>query len=75
MDEKETKTYNYVYDNEDIILEYLTKTENGESKTEITRYIHANGIDEPLAIERKEDVICPHFLERYKYGDLKLLNL
>ena len=27
---EETKTYNYVYDNEDIILEYLTKTEDDD---------------------------------------------
>ena len=47
---EETKTYFYVYDKEDIILEYLTKTEDGETKTETTRYIHGPGIDEPLAI-------------------------
>ena len=46
-----TKVYNYVYDNEDIILEYLTKTkdDDGEGRTRITRYIHGLGIDEPLS--------------------------
>jgi RHS repeat-associated protein len=56
----ETKIYDYVYDNEDIILEYLTKTEDGETKTETTRYIHGLGIDEPLAIEKKGEVYYYH---------------
>ena len=54
---EETKTYTYIYDNEDIILEYLTKTKTKKgktkTKTETTRYIHGIGIDEPLAIQRK----------------------
>jgi len=45
--------YTYVYDNEDIILEYLTKSEGRESRTEITRYLHGPGVDEPLGIEQK----------------------
>ncbi|MDQ7787816.1 MAG: MopE-related protein [Thermodesulfovibrionales bacterium] len=60
MGEGETKIYTYVYDKEDIILEYLIKTENGETRTEITKYVHGPGIDEPLAIERKGDVYSCH---------------
>ncbi len=55
-----TKTYSYVYDNEAIILEYLTKTENGISRTETTKYLHGPGIDEPLAIERKGEKYYYH---------------
>jgi RHS repeat-associated protein len=42
----DTNTY-YIYDNEDIIMEY-----NPKGKV-AARYIHGQGIDEPLAIERK----------------------
>ena len=42
---EDTKTYTYVYDNQAIILEYLTKTDNGKPKTEKTRYIHGPGIE------------------------------
>ncbi|KAF0145269.1 MAG: YD repeat-containing protein [Nitrospirae bacterium] len=52
-----TKTYNYVYDNEDIILEYETKT---DGKVETTRYTHGLGIDEPLAVEQKGNVYYYH---------------
>jgi len=47
---EETKTYNYVYDNEDIILEYETKP---DGEVETTKYVHGLGIDEPLAVEQK----------------------
>jgi RHS repeat-associated protein len=57
---EETKTYNYVYDNEDIILEYLTEIEDDEIETETTRYIHGLGIDEPLSIESEGDVYYYH---------------
>ncbi len=43
----ETETTNYVYDNEDIVVEYFT-TAGG---TEKTFYTHGPGIDEPLALE------------------------
>lgn len=56
----ENKTYFYVYDNEDIIGEYLTKTENGVSRTETTKYLHGPGIDEPLEIERKGELYSYH---------------
>lgn len=44
----ETETTNYVYDSEDIAVEYFT-TAGG---TEKTFYTHGHGIDEPLALER-----------------------
>jgi RHS repeat-associated protein len=56
----ETKTYVYVYDNEDIIAEYLTKTENGISRTEATKYVHGPGIDEAIAIEQKGETYYYH---------------
>jgi len=59
-EEIESKTYTYVYDNEDIIVEYLTQTEEGKSKTEITRYLHGPGIDEPLAVEQKGETYFYH---------------
>jgi len=67
-----TKTYTYVYDNEDIILEYLTKTgdnnrddEDDEDDRrgngiEITRYTHGPGIDEPLAVEQNGNTYFYH---------------
>lgn len=54
------KVYTYVYDNEDIIFEYLTKTGGKKEKVETTRYVHGPGIDEPLAIEQKGKVYCYH---------------
>ena len=56
----ETKVYRYVYDKEDIILEYLTKTEDGETRTEITKYVHGPGIDEPLSIDRNGEIYYYH---------------
>ncbi len=52
----ETTTYTYVYDNEDIIAEYRTKT----GKTDTTRYLHGPGIDEPLEIEKKGETYYYH---------------
>ncbi len=52
-----TKTFSYVYDSEDIILESKTKN-NG--KTKLTRYVHGLGIDEPLAIEQKGKLYYYH---------------
>ena len=57
---EDTKTYTYVYDNQAIILEYLTKTDDGKPETGKTRYIHGPGIDEPLAIERKDKIYYYH---------------
>ncbi|MFA5354797.1 MAG: RHS repeat-associated core domain-containing protein, partial [Thermodesulfovibrionales bacterium] len=44
-----TTLHEYLYDNEDIILEY--QSVNGGAK-ETTKYLHGPGIDEPLAMER-----------------------
>ena len=46
----ETSIQTYVYDNEDIILEYLTKTSNGATTTETKKYLHGPGIDEHLSL-------------------------
>lgn len=56
----ETKTYSYVYDNEDIIAAYLNKIDSGISKIETTKYLHGPGIDEPLEIERKGEAFSYH---------------
>ncbi|MBI5748479.1 MAG: RHS repeat protein [Nitrospinae bacterium] len=45
----------YVYDNEDIIMEY-----NHKSKV-TARYVHGLGIDEPLAVEQKGETYYYHF--------------
>jgi YD repeat-containing protein len=44
--------YTYVYDNEDIILEVLERTQSGNTTTTTTAYTHGPGIDEPLSLER-----------------------
>lgn len=49
------RTTYYVYDNEDIIMEY-----NHKSKV-TARYVHGLGIDELLAIERKGKTYYYHF--------------
>nr|MDA8165358.1 RHS repeat-associated core domain-containing protein [Desulfobacteraceae bacterium] len=59
-DKDEARTYAYVYDNEDIILETLTKSDDGKGRTETTRYLHGPGIDEPLAIEQKGAISYYH---------------
>ncbi len=58
--ESEVKLYRYVYDHEDIILEYMTKREDGKERREVTRYLHGPGIDEPLAVEQKGRVYYYH---------------
>ncbi|MDA8077793.1 MAG: hypothetical protein M0Z79_02530 [Nitrospiraceae bacterium] len=57
---EDTKTYTYVYDNQAIILEYLTKTDDGKPKTEKTRYIQGLGVDEHLAVINGKDVYYYH---------------
>ncbi|CAG1065975.1 Putative deoxyribonuclease RhsC [uncultured bacterium] len=47
-----TYKYSYVYENEDIILELLERTQNGNTITTTTAYIHGPGIDEPLSLTR-----------------------
>ncbi|TAN43977.1 MAG: hypothetical protein EPN22_08485, partial [Nitrospirae bacterium] len=53
-DYENPKTIYYVYDNEDIISEY-------NSKGRITaRYTHGLGIDEPLAVRKKDNIYYYH---------------
>jgi RHS repeat-associated protein len=47
-----TYKYIYVYDNEDIILEVLERTQNGNTTTTTTAYTHGPGVDEPLSLTR-----------------------
>jgi RHS repeat-associated protein len=56
----EIDTHTYLYDNEDIIIEYLTLTVNGIATDMTTRYVHGPGIDEPLAMERWGKVFYYH---------------
>ncbi|MGV8081726.1 MAG: RHS repeat-associated core domain-containing protein [Syntrophales bacterium] len=44
------RTIRYVYDSEDVILEYV-RHEDREART--ASYLHGPGIDEPLAVERR----------------------
>ncbi|MFP3984111.1 MAG: phospholipase A2 [Desulfurivibrionaceae bacterium] len=60
LQDGDSRTYTYVYDNEDIILELLTKTDGRKEKTETSRYLHGPGIDEPLAMEQKGDLYFYH---------------
>lgn len=48
------RTTNYVYDNQNIILEY------DQNSNVITRYIHGPGIDEPLSMEKDNQVYYYH---------------
>jgi len=46
-------SYTYVYDKEDVIIDYLTKTINNASPTHVMKkYVHGPGIDEPLAVDK-----------------------
>ena len=53
-DKEHPRTTYYVYDNEDIIMEY-----NHKGKV-TARYVHGLGIDEPLAIEQKDKMYYYH---------------
>ncbi len=52
----ETETTNYVYDKEDIVVEYFTTA----GVTEKTFVTHGHGIDEPLAMERNGQYFYYH---------------
>ncbi len=59
----EARTATYVYDNEDIILEYRTGAEENGSERDrikVSRYVHGPGIDEPLAVEQKGQIYYYH---------------
>ena len=47
-----TKTVNYIYDAEDIVLQIEEVTHDSTTTTTETRFIHGPGIDEPLAFAR-----------------------
>lgn len=53
---EESTSYTYVYDNEDIILEYFAKAEDRKVNTEVTKYVHGPGIDEPLSRQQKGEI-------------------
>lgn len=55
-----TYKYTYVYDNEDIILEVLERTQNGNTTTTTTAYTHGPGIDEPLSLMRDAQTYYYH---------------
>jgi RHS repeat-associated protein len=57
---EEVKTYTFVYDGQAIILEYLTKLDDGEAKTDVTKYVHGPGIDEPLSITKNGEIYYYH---------------
>lgn len=57
----ESKTITYVYDNEDIILEYHIKQEDNQTKEETIRYTHGPGIDEPISIEQDNQIYHYHY--------------
>jgi len=44
------RTVRYVYDSEDVILEYV---KHGDREARTAFYLHGPGIDEPLAVERR----------------------
>jgi len=44
------RTIRYVYDSEDVILEYV---KHGDREARTAFYLHGPGIDEPLAVERR----------------------
>lgn len=69
--EEEGMVYTYVYDNEEIILELLSKIEGHQERTEITRYLHGLGIDEPLAVEQKGEI---HFYHADGLGSITTLT-
>ncbi len=58
--ETEIKAYTYIYDNEDIILETITETEDGNTKTEVNKYTHGFEIDEPLAVTNSKGTFYYH---------------
>lgn len=59
-DDDDVVTHIYVYDGQAIILEYETASDGRHKKTEVTKYVHGPGIDEPLAITRDNEVYFYH---------------
>jgi len=54
-------SYTYVYDREDVILEYLTRTINNGAPTHVVKkYVHGPGVDEPLAVAKGNNIYFYH---------------
>jgi len=54
-------SYTYVYDKEDVILEYLTRTINNGAPTHVVKkYVHGPGVDEPLAVAKGNNIYFYH---------------
>lgn len=60
--EVKSKTFTYVYDNEDIIIEYETKAKGDDDagKVKVRKNVHGPGIDEPLAVTTKKGTFYHH---------------
>jgi RHS repeat-associated protein len=56
-----SKTSTYVYDSEDIILEYLSNDTSRFGRDEVVRFTHGPGLDEPISMERKNRLYYYHF--------------
>jgi len=55
------KTYIYIYDREDVIIERLSTTIGGGTPTVTTKkYVHGPGVDEPLAVAKGGSVYYYH---------------
>jgi len=55
------KTYIYIYDREDVIIERLSTTIGGGTPTVTTKkYVHGPGVDEPLAVAKGANVYYYH---------------
>jgi len=55
------KTYIYIYDREDVIIERLSETIGGGTPTVTTKkYVHGPGVDEPLAVAKGANVYYYH---------------
>jgi RHS repeat-associated protein len=57
---KRVEIYDYVYDNEDIILQFLTRSPGGSNGIETTSFLHGPGLDEPLAIGQPDALFFYH---------------
>ncbi|MFA7403470.1 MAG: RHS repeat-associated core domain-containing protein [Pelobacteraceae bacterium] len=58
---KEIEGLSYVYDGQTLILEYATqKDDEHQNKTGLTKYVHGPNIDEPLSMQRDNEVNFYH---------------
>jgi RHS repeat-associated protein len=56
-----SKSTTYVYDSEDIILEYLSNDTSRFGRDEVVRFTHGPGLDEPISMERRNKLYYYHF--------------